>query len=705
MDLSESLPLTPALSQPLLEGLPFPLGASARDGGVNFAVFSRHASAIELCLFDAGGTHELRRVALHGPHCGVYHGFLPGTGAGLVYGLRAHGPYEPQNGHRFNPHKLLLDPCAREIIGNMVWVPEHHGETRVDGVPVLDTRDNALLALKARVAPERSPVRRAALRPASQRVLYEVHVKGFSMTHPGVPADLRGTYAGLAHPASIAHFKSLGVTTLSLLPVQYSVSEAALVARGSSNYWGYNTLGFFCPNPHLAMQPNDPTAVTQEFRAMVQNLHAAGLEVVLDVVYNHTPEGDERGPTLSFRGLDNASWYRLGGDRSRYENLTGCGNTLNVAHPRVTQFVLDSLRYWVEELGVDGFRFDLAPVLGRNDQGFASNAAFFVALQQDPVLSTVQLIAEPWDAGALGYQVGKFPGRFLEWNDKYRDAVRGYWLQRGTTRGEMARRLTASNDLFHHSQRSPGSSVNFITVHDGFTLTDVLSYSTRHNLANGENNADGRDNEICANHGAEGPSHDPEVFALRERVRRAMLATLLLSQGTPMLCAGDEIGKTQGGNNNAYCQDNATSWLDWQAADRSLNAFVASVIDLRRQEPLLRHAEWFLPHGTEIDAPLLIWRAPDGCEMQSADWHEYGDHAFACQLEPPVGAAAAASLWLALNPDSRGNAFVLPPGSWALALDSSGELPPGCIFAGQLSVLSRSLVLLRQLGHPISSSS
>ncbi|MEI8326276.1 MAG: glycogen debranching enzyme GlgX, partial [Betaproteobacteria bacterium] len=404
------LTLTDDVGPALLEGLPYPMGASVRDGGVNLAVFSQNATAIEWCLFSADGARELHRCALFGPYSGVFHGFLPGAAAGLVYGLRVQGPYEPENGHRFNPQLLLLDPCAREILGHHSWLPERHcyAQGYANGERFLNARDNAANALKARVAaPNPSPFERGTgpRHATADLVLYEVHVKGFSMTHPGIEAELRGTYAGLAHPASIAHFKALGVTTLSLLPVQYWLDEPALAARASSNYWGYNTLGFFCPDPRLAAQREDPSAVTAEFRDMVRRLHDADLEVVLDVVYNHTAEGNEDGPTLSFRGIDNASWYRLvPGDMSRCENLTGCGNTVNVAHPQVTQFVLDSLRYWVQEYGVDGFRFDLAPVLGRSAHGFASNAAFFVALQQDAVLSTVHLIAEPWDSGPLGYQ-------------------------------------------------------------------------------------------------------------------------------------------------------------------------------------------------------------------------------------------------------------------------------------------------------------
>ncbi len=686
----------------LLEGLPYPMGAQLRGEGVNFAVFSRHATSIELCLFDASATREIQRLSLNGPHNGVFHGFVPGVGAGLVYGLRARGPYEPQSGHRFNPYKLLLDPYAREIVGRFRWLPEQHGYClgHADAANSFDCRDNAPHALKARVAaPYAQEPWRRPRHALTERVLYEVHVKGFSKTHPDIPVPLRGTYAGLAHPASIAHFKRLGVTTLSLLPVQYCVDEPTLAARGSSNYWGYNTLGFFCPDPRLSQQPGDPAAVTQEFRTMVHDLHAAGLEVVLDVVYNHTPEGNENGPTLSFRGLDNASWYHLvPSDKSRYENLTGCGNTLNVAHPQVTQFVLDSLRYWVQEMGVDGFRFDLAPVLGRGAHGFASNAAFFVALQQDPVLSQVQWIAEPWDAGPLGYQVGKFPGRFLEWNDKYRDAVRGFWLQRGSTRGELARRLTASSDLFHHSQRRPTSSVNFVAVHDGFTLGDVVSYSQRHNQANGENNADGREGELCANHGAEGATDDVGILARRERVRRAMLATVMLSQGTPMLCAGDEIGKTQQGNNNAYCQDNAISWLDWAQATPGLRDFVGEVAALRRSEPLLRHADWFVPDAHQHQTPRLMWLTPSGAEMTSPEWHDYADHAFACQIEAPP-AVTPACLLLAFNPDRCDRPFALPAGGWCLALESSGTLVPGGNRLESLSVPAHSLLVLRRIHH------
>ena len=662
-----------------------PLGSHARDGGVNFAVFSQHAQSVELCLFDAPGEQELQRHVLHGPHDGIFHAFLPQAGPGLVYGLRAHGRYEPHAGHRFNAHKLLLDPYAREIVGRFEWRAEHHGYTlgHADGTHSLDTRDNARTALKARVAPSSSlaPAWFNAPRHApGDLVLYEVHVKGFSKLNRDIPEALRGTYAGLAHPVSIAHFKSLGVTTLSLLPVQYSIDEAALAGKGMSNYWGYNTLGFFTPDPRWSSAPlADPTAVVVEFRQMVETLHHHGIEVVLDVVYNHTAEGNEQGPTLSFRGLDHASYYLLDiEDRCRCQNLTGCGNTLYAAHPKVIQFVLDSLRYWVQEMGVDGFRFDLAPVLGRNRHGFDEHAAFFAELRQDPVLGRVHLIAEPWDAGPNGYQVGRFPGRFLDWNDKFRDAVRGYWLRRGVDRGEFAKRLSASSDLFNHNQRRPSASVNFISVHDGYTLHDLVSYSQKHNQANGEDNRDGRDGEMSANFGVEGPTEDLYILGQRQRVRRAMLATLLLSQGTPMLCAGDEIGNGQRGNNNAYCQDNAITWLDWDGADHAMHTFVGCVVALRRAHAMLHFDEWYGSQVHQEGFPRRVWRKPSGEEMKVQDWHDPNHHALACEIvpatDPQQPTYGASRLWLACNPEDSPVGFTLAQGNWTLALDSSEVL-------------------------------
>lgn len=695
----------PMLPERIDDGWHEPLGALARDGGVNFAVASDNASAIELCVFDAAGQRELRRYPLVGPHDGVFHGFLPGVGPGLVYGIRAHGPYAPEQGHRFNGKKLLLDPYAREIVGHFGWRAEHHGYElgHPDGPRSMDQRDNATQALKARVAPPPVAHVHRPRKPAAELVLYEVHVKGFSKQHPDIPAELRGSYAGLAHPAAIAHFKRIGVTTLSLLPVQYCVSEPHLAEKGLSNYWGYNTLGFFCPDPRLAQAAHrdDPTAVAREFRQMVDTLHEHGLEVVLDVVYNHTPEGNEFGPTLSFRGLDNKSWYRLvAGDWSRYENLTGCGNTLHCSHPRVTQFVLDSLRYWVGEMGVDGFRFDLAPVLGRSSHGFDPNAAFFTALRQDPLLAGVHLIAEPWDAAYDGYQVGRFPGRFLEWNDKFRDTVRGYWLgsaAKGAAhvgRGELARRFMASSDVFHHGQRAPTASINFVAVHDGYTLADLTSYAGKHNHANGEDNRDGRDGELCANFGVEGPTEDAAINATRERVRRALLATVLLAQGTPMLAAGDELGHSQGGNNNAYCQDNPTTWLDWSSAEPCTIALVSELVRLRREEPLLRHARWFAPApGCPGDA-CLTWYAPSGHEMQPHDWHAAGQQAFGAQLR--AAGDKGPRLMIIFNPEPQDLPFTLCNGPWRLVLDSSGAASASVIASGiPLTVPARSLLVLR----------
>jgi glycogen operon protein len=687
------------------------MGAHVRDGGVNVAVFSQNAQRIELCLFDAAGTNELRRYELHGPHDGVFNGFLPGVGVGQVYGLRAHGAYDPCNGHRFNANKLLLDPCAREIVGRFEWHPEHHGYQlgHPEGPQSFDERDNAAIALKARVAPLATPARgwlnAPRIAPADV-VLYEVHVKGFSQQSAAVPPELRGTYAGLAHPASIAHFKALGVTTLSLLPVQYHVDEPGLAGRGLTNYWGYNTLGFFCPDPRLATRPDDPAAVNAEFRAMVATLHEHGLEVVLDVVYNHTPEGNEAGPTISFRGLDNASWYRLmADDPGRLENLTGCGNTVNVMHPHVTQFVLDSLRYWVQEMGVDGFRFDLAPVLGRTRRGFQPDAPFFIAMRQDPVLARVHLIAEPWDAAPDGYQVGRFPGRFLEWNDKFRDTVRRYWLFSGTPqaigRGELARRFTASSDLFHHGQRTPLASVNFVAVHDGYTLADLTSYARKHNEANGEGNRDGRDGEPSANFGVEGPTSDARILALRARVRRAMVATLLLAQGTPMLCAGDEIGNSQQGNNNAYCHDGPLSWLDWEHADAGFQRFVAEVLALRRAHVTLRPGDWRSTAAVGASAPRLTWLSGRGHEMGPIDWHDEKAQAFACRIDAPPTADAPAdpSLLVLFNGDDRAIDFRLPAGHWRLALDSSldlsSTLAADAALAQTLHLPARALVVLR----------
>jgi len=661
-----------AVSAGLPPGRPYPLGAKLRDGGVNFAVFAGEAEAVDLCVFDAAG-HESRHPLTHS-NDGVWHGFLAGAGAGLVYGYRAHGRYAPDEGQRHNPHKLLLDPYAQEIVGRFNWRDEHYGYQRghPDGHLSFDRRDNAPWMLKARVAAPLPPLAdRPPHTPLAESVLYELHVKGFTKLHPELPEALRGTYAGLGHPAVIDHLTRLGVTAVSLLPVHYAIDEARLAELGLVNYWGYNTLGFFAPDRRLSATPDDPTATRLEFRAMVQALHAAGIEVLLDVVYNHSAEAGEDGPTLSLRGLDNAACYRLAAeDRSRYDNFTGCGNTLKLAHPRMLQLVLDSLRHWVSEYGIDGFRFDLAPVLGRVERDFEAGSALLTALLQDPVLARCKLIAEPWDVGPHGYQLGRFPGRFAEWNDRFRDSTRLFWNSRGVGRGEFARRLLASNDRFHHGRRRPSASINFVCAHDGFTLHDLVSYGHKHNQANGEHNRDGHHANFSTNCGVEGPTIDRAVLAQRARLMRALLASTLLAQGTPMLLAGDELGHGQRGNNNAYCQDNATSWIAWSDADVALIDYTGRLIRLRREHRALRQDHW-LADGSGPDGERdARWLAPDAAhwrDMTVDDWHDDHRHALGLWLSPPNEAAVL--LWI--NAESAPLRCALPPGRWMLQIDSS----------------------------------
>jgi isoamylase len=681
----------------LTSGLPFPLGATIRADGVNFAVVSEHATMIELCLFDEAG-HETR---LPLPSCtdGIWHGWLRGAGPGLVYGLRAHGSYKALSGHCFNPHKLLLDPYAREIVGRLQWDDRVFGYRRghADRHLSFDTRDDAALVPKARVAAPLPELRGLGVRvPAADTILYELHVKGFSQLHPDVPTSLRGTYAGLAHPACIAHLRSLGVTTLSLLPVHYALTEHRLELLGLRNYWGYNTLAWFCPDARLSSQPDDPTATRVEFREMVTALHAAGFEVVLDVVYNHSAEESELGPTLSLRGLDNALYYRLDlHDRSRCINWSGCGNTLNLEHPRVVQLVLDSLRHWVLEFGVDGFRFDLAPLLGRSQtrqHGFDPHAPLLVALAQDPVLARVKLIAEPWDLGPDGYALGRFPGRFMEWNDRFRDGLRRFWLERSIARGELARRLAGSNDRFHHGLRRPSASINFITAHDGFTLADLVSYSRKHNLANGEEDRDGHGVNFSINCGVEGPSDDPDIVARRARLRRALLTSLLVAQGTPMLLAGDELGNSASGNNNAYCQDNPISWLDWSSADLDLLAFVRGCVELRRTHPALRSDTWLRDDSDPSEGVSefgVEWRRPDGEIMAVDDWHDPDRHCLGVRLGEPDDA-----LFLLFNAESHAITFTLPSGRWEVLLDSAAPELEHPIATATIEVAGESILVL-----------
>lgn len=677
-------------------GRPWPMGASVTAEGVNFAVFSAHAQSIDLCLFDEAGQRLEARLGLPGRSGDVHHGFLRGARAGLVYGLRAEGPWAPEQGHVFNPHKLLLDPWAREIVGLFEWDSRHFGaDRRRPGEK--DLRDNASLALKARVVDDRfdwqgdAPLRR----PLQDTVLYELHVRGFTRRMRAVPEPLRGTYPGLGSPAALAHLQRLGITAVSLLPVHQHLDEERLCGLGLSNYWGYNTIGFFCPEPRYASRPDGATA-RDEFRRMVQALHRAGIEVILDVVFNHTAEAGETGPTLSMRGLDQRSWYRMDpAHPGRCENYSGCGNTLNVQHPRVLQMVLDSLRYWVQEMHVDGFRFDLAPVLGRHDGGFDGGAAFFKAVAQDPALAGIKLIAEPWDLGPGGYRLGGFPPGWLEWNDQFRDTVRKFWLGGDVTRGEFARRLAGSADLFERDGRSPMESVNYAVSHDGFTMRDLLSHDVRHNEANLEDNRDGHGHNLSWNCGWEGPTTDPQVLRLRQRLHRALLATVLLSQGTPMLAAGDELGHSQRGNNNPYCQDNEISWIDWSRADAELVAYTAHLIRLRHR--LLPLAPvWYTGQPDADGRADLTWLRRTGEPLQPEEWNNRGSRILAAWIGRP--GRGGDPLLLIFNAREFDAELTLPPGRWTGELDSAepdGIYRQAAPQHGRLLLSARSVVLLR----------
>ena len=708
---SPPAPLPHAARLSLTQGQPWPLGASFNGLGVNFAVFSAHAQAMDLCLFDATGTQELARLRLPAHTSDVWHGYLPGAQPGQVYGLRAHGPWRPDRGHRFDASKLLLDPYARDIVGHFEWRDEHFAGDRLHPRH-MDTRDNAAFALKARVTHDQfdwsgdHPPRIAL----AESVIYECHVKGFSRLNDQVPPALRGSYAGLAHPASIAHLKRLGVTAVSLLPVHYAVSEERLSDMGLSNYWGYNTLGFFSVDPRMASGV-DGLSPRDEFRSMVKALHAAGLEVLLDVVYNHTAESGEDGPNISFRGLDNRSYYRLPPEAlAYYDNYSGCGNTLDIRQPRVLQMVMDSLRYWVADMHVDGFRFDLAPVLGRTDTGFERGSAFFTAVAQDPVLSRVKMIAEPWDVGPGGYQTSNFPRGWLEWNDRFRDCMRGFWVQTAAapeaalpdnTRADLALRLCGSSDMFQPRQRAPAESVNYVVSHDGFTLRDLLSYNHRHNEANGESNRDGHGHNLNFNCGAEGPSDDPVVNTLRGRLQRALLATTLLAQGTPLICAGDELGHTQGGNNNPYCQDNPTTWINWSEADDDLIAFTARVIALRRQALPFAN-QWYSGVADALGLHDLAWLRGSGRPLEGDGWRDPHYRSLGCLIGRP--GRAKAPLLLLVNAGHTDDPFWLPAGVWQVVLDSSQ--PQGrSKWVGQGEVMfqlpAHSLVLLAAAGSGI----
>ncbi|MFZ1096101.1 MAG: glycogen debranching protein GlgX [Xanthobacteraceae bacterium] len=614
----------PALQRSRLrEGRGFPLGATWTGLGVNFALFSANATKVELCLFDEQGEREIERIELPEFTDEVWHAFLPDARPGTIYGYRVHGPYEPTSGHRFNANKLLVDPYAKAIVGQLTWDPALFGYGTESGDDLtFDDRDSAAFMPRCRVidpaftwGDDRPP------RTAWERtVIYEAHVRGYTKLHPGVRKELRGTFRGLGEPEVLEQLRRLGVSAVELLPIHTFVNDDYLLKKGLTNYWGYNTISFFSPSRHYSYVQD---FAFSEFKEMVARFHDAGIEVILDVVYNHTAEGNQLGPTLSFKGIDNASYYRLAPERRYYINDTGTGNTLNLSHQRVLQMVTDSLRYWVQEMHVDGFRFDLGTILAREPYGFDEGGGFLDSCRQDPVLSSVKLIAEPWDCGPGGYQVGRFPPGWAEWNDRYRDTVRGYWKGNTGTLSEFAARVTGSTDLFNRRGRKPWASVNFLAAHDGFTLNDLVSYNDKHNEPNGEDNRDGHSDNRSWNHGVEGPTDDPQVTELRERQKRNMLATLLLSQGTPMLLGGDEFGRTQQGNNNAYCQDNEISWVDWDHDERAqaLTRFVRRLTALRSRYPILRQNRSLTGAWNEqLEIKDCTWLTPANEEMTSQHW-------------------------------------------------------------------------------------
>ena len=683
-------------------GKPYPLGAHFDGSGVNFAVFSAHAWKVELCLFDPLGRRELRRLTL--PECTdeIWHGYLPDAGPGLVYGYRAHGPYDPARGHRFNPHKLLIDPYARELLGELKWHDAVFGY-RVQHPKAdltMDRRDSATLVPKCVVAQEHFDWGTGGRpdTPWERTIIYEAHMKGVSMLRPDLPERARGTCAALCDPRFLEHLTRLGVTTIELLPVHAFLQDHFLVERGLRNYWGYNTLAYFAPEAAYLGGGR-----TNELRRAVRELHSAGFEVVLDVVYNHTAEGNELGPTLSWRGLDNASYYRLvPGEERYYINDTGCGNTVNLSHPRVLQMVMDSLRYWAESYRVDGFRFDLGVTLGREGTGYDPGSGFFDAVLQDPVLSRLKLISEPWDIGPDGYQLGNHPPGFAEWNDRYRDTVRRFWKGDAGLRPELATRLAGSPDLFDRRFRRPWASVNYLASHDGFTAYDVVSYESKHNEANGDGNSDGHSENHSRNWGAEGPTRDRGVNTVRERVLRSMLATVFLSNGTPMLLAGDEFGNSQHGNNNAYCQDNEISWLDWRhldmAAGRELAQFVSRAAHLRQRHPSLRMAR-FLDNNAEVARGVkrMQWYDLDGSLMSDSAWEFAEGRVLGLQRACLCNDGGLDVSLLLVNAADTDVDFTLPQSSWPWerVLDSASlRAAPVAVQTPTVRVCAHGLLLL-----------
>ncbi len=694
------------------EGLPYPRGAHWDGKGVNFALFSAHATKVEVCLFDKAGK-ETERIELPEYRDETWHGYVPDIGPGTFYGYRVHGPYAPDEGLRFNPNKLVLDPYARAHFGELRWDPAIFAYTvgAENADLSFDARDSAFFMPKCVVVdPDFDWAREKQWRkvPWDRTIIYETHVRGYTKLHPKVPEHQRGTYCGLATKDVIDYIKALGVTSIELLPVHTFINDKFLLDKGLTNYWGYNSIGFFAPDPRYAA---DPSKSLQEFKEMVARFHDAGLEVIIDVVYNHTAEGNELGPTLSFKGIDNASYYRLMPDRKRYYiNDTGTGNTLNLSHPVVIQMVTDSLRYWVEEMHVDGFRFDLGTILAREPGGFDTHNGFMKAVAQDPMLAKVKLIAEPWDCGPGGYQVGGFPPGWAEWNDKFRDTVRDYW--RGDAApAALAPRLCGSPDVFARRGRQPWASVNFITAHDGFTLMDLVSYNDKHNEANGEDNKDGHSHNRSWNHGAEGRTDDEAVRGLRKRQMKNMLATLLLSQGTPMILAGDEFGRSQRGNNNAYCQDNEISWLRWVHDDRAqrLIRFVKKLIRLRQRYPILRRTRFLTGHyDEELGVKDVTWINATGDEMREEHWKDANVRCFGMLLDGRAQSTGIrkrgeeATLLIIFNPWQDVVKFKLPGANggagWKLLADTNfpdspdePDFEPG----HEYEVTARSLLLFQ----------
>lgn len=693
----------------IMEGMPFPLGATWDGTGINFAIFSAHATKIELCLFDETGEVELERIELPEYTDEIWHGYLPDAKPGQVYGYRVYGPYEPLEGHRFNPNKLLIDPYAKQLVGNLKWDDSLFGYTigHPDGDLSFDERDSAPFVPKAKVV---DPAftwndHNKCRIPNDQTIIYETHIRGISMQHPAVPKELRGTFAGLANPRLLEHIKSLGVTSIELLPIHAFVHDNHLLEKGLKNYWGYNSIAFFCPHiPYLS------NGHLSEFKEMSASIHEAGLELILDVVYNHTAEGSELGPTLSMRGIDNATYYRLvESDKRYYVNDSGTGNTLDLGHPCVLRLVTDSLRYWTTQMGVDGFRFDLGTILAREATGFNETHGFHVACRQDPTLSQLKLIAEPWDCGLGGYQVGAFPPGWHEWNDKFRDSVRAFWRGDQGTLPELATSLTASGNLFNRRGRRPSASVNFITAHDGFTLNDLVSYNHKHNEANGDDNNDGTDDNLSNNYGAEGETTDKKICTLRERQMRNLLSTLLLSQGTPMMVCGDEFAHTQKGNNNVYCQDNELSWINWNLDKKSktMLEFTRRVIELRKKYPMLRRERFLVgEYNEDIGVKDVTWLSPNATEMTSEDWQDSARACLGMLMDgraQPTGIhrpGSDTSLLLILNAHPDAINFTLPDVaeglSWHCLLDTNrpDEIDTDFFPIGhQFIVTERSLLL------------